>query len=255
MAESAAIGSGSDFSIQLFLFGDGVVGKTCLFMRAIENKFTFDTSTTIGIDSCKKKWIIDEKNIDVILWDTAGNWRYRSIVLDCSRRADGCLLVFDLTDALSFDSIVESIQELHRYGRQDLPMILIGNKSDLTTRREVTYNQAIAVANQFNISYVETSARDGSNIDKIFISLITDVCHKKLPSSDQIKTMFTGEKGAGKSTLIDYMANFFANRRTFHNRVQRITLNPFKCLITRDTNGYAAILKSNYYQFRVYRYI
>ncbi|CAF3579077.1 unnamed protein product [Rotaria socialis] len=255
MAESAAIGSGSDFSIQLFLFGDGVVGKTCLFMRAIENKFAFDTSTTIGIDSCKKKWIIDEKNIDVILWDTAGNWRYRSIVLDCSRRADGCLLVFDLTDALSFDSIVESIQELHRYGRQDLPMILIGNKSDLTTRREVTYNQAIAVANQFNISYVETSARDGSNIDKIFISLITDVCHKKLPSSDQIKTMFTGEKGAGKSTLIDYMANFFANRRTFHNRVQRITLNPFKCLITRDTNGYAAILKSNYYQFRVYRYI
>ncbi|CAF2106526.1 unnamed protein product [Rotaria magnacalcarata] len=175
MAKSAAIGSKSDFSIQLFLFGDGVVGKTCLFIRAIENKFSFDTSATIGVDAHKKQWIIDEKKN-----------RFTAVGFN---RADGCLLVFDLTDASSLDSIVNWIQELHKTGRQDLPMILIGNKSDLTTQRKVTYNQAIAVANQFNISYIETSALDGSNIDTMFISLIRDVCHKKLPSSDQIKTM------------------------------------------------------------------
>ncbi|CAF1438848.1 unnamed protein product [Rotaria magnacalcarata] len=189
MAKSAAIGSKSDFSIQLFLFGDGVVGKTCLFIRAIENKFSFDTSATIGVDAHKKQWIIDEKKIDLLLWDSTGNSHFRSFVLGWSRSADGCLLVFDLTDASSLDSIVNWIQELHKTGRQDLPMILIGNKSDLTTQRKVTYNQAIAVANQFNISYIETSALDGSNIDTMFISLIRDVCHKKLPSSDQIKTM------------------------------------------------------------------
>ncbi|CAM4757253.1 unnamed protein product [Rotaria magnacalcarata] len=135
MAKSAAIGSKSDFSIQLFLFGDGVVGKTCLFIRAIENKFSFDTSATIGVDAHKKQWIIDEKK-NRFTADSTGNSHFRSFVLGWSRSADGCLLVFDLTDASSLDSIVNWIQELHKTGRQDLPMILIGNKSDLTTQRK-----------------------------------------------------------------------------------------------------------------------
>ena len=87
----------------------------------------------------------------IIHQDTSGHRLYRSIVLWHPRCADGCLLVFDLTSASSFDSIIEWILELHKNTRQDVPMILIGNKSDLTTRREVTYNQAMVVANQFNI--------------------------------------------------------------------------------------------------------
>ncbi|CAF3053111.1 unnamed protein product [Rotaria sp. Silwood2] len=100
------------------------------------------------------------------------------------RDVHGAFVVFDLTDLQTFNSIVEWIEELHQYGSQELSIILVGSKSDLIIQRQITHDQAMTFASQFNFQYVETSALNGSNVEQMFISLITNIYHKTVQVKD-----------------------------------------------------------------------
>ena len=99
------------------------------------------------------------------------------------RGSEGALAVFDLTKPESFEHISNWIEEVHRHTPADLPIVLVGNKSDLVDQRRVTQDQATALAQKLNVSYLETSALNSSNVEQAFTTVVTNIYHKKMPKS------------------------------------------------------------------------
>ena len=99
------------------------------------------------------------------------------------RGSEGALAVFDLTKPESFEHITSWIEEVHRHTPADLPIVLLGNKSDLVDQRKVTQDQATALAQKLNLSYLETSALNSSNVEQAFTTVVTNIYHKKMPKS------------------------------------------------------------------------
>jgi Ras-related protein Rab-11A len=96
-----------------------------------------------------------------------------------------------LTNPVSFNHITRWVADIHQHTSADLPILLIGNKSDLVDERKVSREQATNLAKQLNIPYMETSALNASNVEQAFMSLVTSIYQKKKlqsvgPSSDRI---------------------------------------------------------------------
>ncbi len=102
--------------------------------------------------------------------------------------------MFDLTKSDTFEHIPNWIDEVHQHTPPDLPIVLVGNKSDLTDQRRVSREQATALAERFNLSYMETSALNATNVEEAFVLLVTSIYKKKMPK--QIETSTSEEKSA-----------------------------------------------------------
>ena len=129
-------------SFKLVLIGDSGVGKTNLASRYIFNKFSFENNTTVGVEYFSKNIIIDNLKFKIHIWDSAGQERFRSITKCYYRGAKGAFVVFDITKPESFENTGKWIEELINPGDKDLIIYVIGNKSDLTLLRKVSYEQA-----------------------------------------------------------------------------------------------------------------
>jgi len=102
-----------------------------------------------------------------------------------------------LTKHDSFDHITNWIEEVHRHTPSDLPIVLVGNKSDLADQRKVTREEATALAEKLNLSYMETSALNAFNVEQAFVLLVTSIYHKKMPK--QIESL--PEKSSATVTI------------------------------------------------------
>ena len=161
----------SQISIKLLVLGDSAVGKTSILIRYVENNFDECCISTLGVDY-KVKYI-KYKNIKIKLqlWDTSGEEKYRSISTNLIRNTQGLLIVFDLTNKDSFQNIKDWINAAEDYN-PNLKKILIGNKLDLEDERKVNNEALINFANNKNIKFFETSAKDGTNIEEAFQALV-----------------------------------------------------------------------------------
>ena len=129
------------------------------------------TRYTIGIDYGTDSARIVKAQI----WDTAGQERYRSVTKAYYKGAKGALLVYDITRRNTFDNVDNWLIDLKTNGDKDILIILIGNKSDLVENREVSVEDAKSKAEQYGIAFLETSAKNGDNINKAFNELIEQV--------------------------------------------------------------------------------
>ncbi|OHS97727.1 Ras-related protein RABD1 [Tritrichomonas foetus] len=102
------------------------------------------------------------------VWDTAGQERFRTITASYYRGSNGIIIVYDVTDRESFDHVSYWIKEIDRLAAPDVCRLLVGNKTDLTEKRAVTTEEGKALANQFGIAFLETSAKDNSNVEDMF---------------------------------------------------------------------------------------
>jgi len=154
------------------------VGKSSLLMRLMDKSFFNDHFTTIGAD-CKMKTIkLGESNCRLQIWDTAGQERFESIVSTFYRGAHGIILVYDVSDRKSFESVTRVWLRQVRNSIQDsnLCMILVGNKRDVPeSRRVVARWEGEILAQELDIRYIETSAKSFVNIERIFTSIATDI--------------------------------------------------------------------------------
>jgi len=137
-------------------------------MRYTKNEFSAEMVSSIGVDFKSKDMTIGDKRVKLQIWDTAGHEKFRTITTSYYRGAHGIVIVFDLTDRKSFDSVKRWMEEINKYARENVMRFLIGNKSDLVDKREVKYEEASALANGLNIYYVETSAKNNINISDFF---------------------------------------------------------------------------------------
>lgn len=152
-----------DFLFKILLIGDSGVGKTCLLLKYTDDVFQTSHISTIGVDfRIKTMRLEDSKVAKLQMWDTAGQERFRTITSSYYRGAHGVIIVFDVGERRSFDNLAMWMGEVERYAKPGVPMILVGNKTDLVERREVGEEEAKAFAESRGLVYVEVSAKADS---------------------------------------------------------------------------------------------
>eukprot|EP00915_Cephaloidophora_sp_WS-2016_P004944 GHVH01006589.1.p1 GENE.GHVH01006589.1~~GHVH01006589.1.p1 ORF type:complete len:210 (+),score=23.19 GHVH01006589.1:154-783(+) len=158
---------------KVVLIGDTAVGKSNLLCRFTRNHFNMDSKSTIGVEFATKTLRHEDGAIKAQIWDTAGQERYRSITRAYYRGSVGAIVVFDLTRKSTLLSCSDWINELRYATVPDIPVILVGNKTDLVEEREVTFEEAEEFAKQEGyLKYVETSALTAHNVEFAFTNLI-----------------------------------------------------------------------------------
>ena len=184
--------------VQILTLGDGKVGKTSLLKRYNEDAFTSHHLTTIGIDFITKDVKLGNENITVKIWDTAGQERFRTITHTFYKQAEGVLLVFDVTDRMSYENLHAWINSIHEHADEKIIKYLIANKIDLTEERKVTKEEGQKMANQYKMKYFETSAKTNINVTEAVESLVKDV-YETSPSKEDPTKVTVSSKGKDKS--------------------------------------------------------
>eukprot|EP01122_Echinamoeba_exundans_P001353 TRINITY_DN11427_c0_g1_i1.p1 TRINITY_DN11427_c0_g1~~TRINITY_DN11427_c0_g1_i1.p1 ORF type:complete len:241 (-),score=52.21 TRINITY_DN11427_c0_g1_i1:523-1245(-) len=169
-----------DYTFKIVLIGDSACGKTNLLTRFSRNEFSADTRSTIGVEFMSKLIKVESgKHAQIQVWDTAGQDRYRAITAAYYRNASGAFLVYDISRAPTFKSLDKWLEDLRSHVDPEVPIIVVGNKSDLREHREVTQDQAKAWCEQNCINlYLETSALDSTNVETAFLMLINAMVHQ-----------------------------------------------------------------------------
>ncbi|XP_034727004.1 ras and EF-hand domain-containing protein isoform X2 [Etheostoma cragini] len=167
----------SDKAYRIVLAGDAAVGKSSFLLRLCKNEFKLNSSATLGVDFQMKTLIVDGEPVSLQLWDTAGQERFRSIAKSYFRRADGVLLLYDVTCEKSFLNVREWVDMIEDGSQEDIPIMLVGNKCDLRPDRAscvpTSYGEKLAMT--YNTLFCETSAKDGSNILEAVLHLAKQV--------------------------------------------------------------------------------
>ena len=132
-------------------------------------------------DSYRKKVVLSGNECQIDILDTAGQEDYAVIRDNFFRNGEGFLCVFSLVDRETFAAISEFREQILRVKvDSQTPLILVGNKSDLSDRREVNDADAESLARSWGVPYVETSAKTKTNVDKIYYDLMMKIQEKKL---------------------------------------------------------------------------
>ena len=164
-----------DLLFKLILVGDSCVGKSNILLKYLKNEFDPNSRATVGVEFGTKNIIIDNKKIKIQIWDTAGEERYRSITSAYYKGAKGAFIVYDITRKSTFDNIDKWISDLKLNGDKNICIIILGNKSDLDDKREVSKEGGIKKSEMYKTAFMETSALNGDNIEKAFDELIEQI--------------------------------------------------------------------------------
>ena len=169
-----------DLFFKIVVVGDCAVGKSNILSRYINNQFSKESKSTIGVELSSKCFKIDNKVIKINIWDTAGQERFTSITSAYYKGAKGALIVYDITRQDTFDNIDKWLRELRLKINADIKVFIIGNKSDLSLLRQVDYEEAKRKAEKLKVKLYETSALDSKNINEAFKTLIIDIYRSSL---------------------------------------------------------------------------
>lgn len=190
---------------KIVMLGDSGVGKTSLVARLTnpERPLNHDISATMGIEFDTQMLDTPQGKVKAQIWDTAGQERFARVLLPTYfRKAKGVILVYDITNAKSFESLSERwMAQLNDHASSDdLAKLLVGNKSDLEASREVTKEKAEEFCKEYGMEMLETSAKSGENVLQAFEKLIGIVHDRALAASKNkggIKGMTTPSSAAG----------------------------------------------------------
>ena len=153
-------------TLKIIILGSSMVGKTAILNRYFKDEFHETPLSTIGIDFQTKFFIFNSKKIKVNFTDTAGQEKFRAISVNYLKGSNGVILVFDITKRESFDLLEEWVKVLKENNKYDIKKILIGNKVDLESDREVSKDEAQTFAESIGCKYYEGSAKTGFNINE-----------------------------------------------------------------------------------------
>merc|ERR1711934_937362 len=160
-----------DHRFKLLLIGDSGVGKSCLLLRYADDTYTESYISTLGVDFRMVTLELGGESIKLQIWDTAGQERFRTITSNYYRGANGIVIVFSVTEEESFNSVARWLAEIERNVGTSVHKILVGNKCDMVSKRKVQRETAVEFAHKFGIPYVETSAKEGHNVQEVFNEL------------------------------------------------------------------------------------
>jgi len=190
------IASAADHLFKVILIGDQSVGKTGLTLRFCDESFASSYVATIGIDFKMRTVNVDGKQIKLQIWDTAGQERFRTMTRVYYRGTMGVIFVYDITNRESFESINTWFKLFADATDPDIPKILVGNKFDKQSEREVGYLRAQVLASKYSMKVFETSAKTGYNVEGVFMTLARDILSRK--AGGDINGQGRADKGVRK---------------------------------------------------------
>ena len=170
-----------DYTFKIMMLGDASVGKTSLTMRYISGYFMEDLKLTIGVDFYSKTTSFKDKKVKLQIWDFGGEERFRFLLSQYSKGANGAFFLYDITNQTSLDHLPDWTQVIREHAG-DIPIMLIGSKVDLNEFRAVLRDDGILAAKKYNLaSFVELSSKTGENVGKAF-NVITEILFEKFSS-------------------------------------------------------------------------
>lgn len=203
-----------NYTINFLTLGDTTVGKTSIILRYTKNSFPKKAMSTIGVDFRSKLVAIDDhQKVKIIIWDTAGQERFRNIASNYYHRSDCILLTFDISSMDSFKAIDYWFQQLQSMrNMNDVVLVLVGNKKDLSENREVSLEEINKCRESINnVKYYEVSACTGDGVVEMFNESIKDTIElikrrelekKQNPKNERKTTnLLSGGKDAKKCCI------------------------------------------------------
>ena len=168
----------NDYVFKLVLVGDSGVGKSCILHQFIYNRFRKNTTQTIVVDFSAKNVHIDNQEIKLQIWDTAGQEKFRSVARSYYRGAIGIIIVYDITKVESFQHIATWLADARNAARSECSVCVVGNKGDLEDQRVVRTEDGKLFCTENNLLFFECSALTGDNIDEIFNEISRHIFNK-----------------------------------------------------------------------------
>ncbi|XP_073676832.1 ras-related protein Rab-41 isoform X4 [Garra rufa] len=153
---------------KLVFLGEQSVGKTSLITRFMYDSFDNTYQATIGIDFLSKTMYLEDRTIRLQLWDTAGQERFRSLIPSYIRDSAAAVVVYDIANLNSFQQTSKWIDDVRTERGSDVIIMLVGNKTDLADKRQVSVEAAEKKARELGVMYIETSAKAGYNVKQLF---------------------------------------------------------------------------------------
>ncbi|XP_057693733.1 ras-related protein Rab-8B-like [Corythoichthys intestinalis] len=182
-----------DYLFKLLLIGDSGVGKTCLLFRFSEDSFNTTFISTIGIDFKIRTIELDGKRVKLQIWDTAGQERFRTITTAYYRGAMGIMLVYDISNEKSFENIKNWIRNIEEHASSDVEKMVLGNKCDMTDRRQVSKDRGEKLAIDYGVKFMETSAKTSLNVEEAFYTMGRDILHNLSSKTTDNSTVASGK--------------------------------------------------------------
>jgi len=163
------------FLFKYIIVGDTAVGKSCLLLQFTDKRFQAQHDLTIGVEFGSRTISVDNNQVKLQIWDTAGQEKFRSITRSYYRGAAGALLVYDITRRETFEHLATWLEDCLKYASAQIVIVLIGNKSDLEAQRQVTRDEGAEFARKHGLMFLETSAKTAENVDEAFIKTAQDI--------------------------------------------------------------------------------
>ena len=199
--------------LKLIVVGNQGTGKSSILNRFVNETFDERYQATIGLDFQSKNITIHDQDVRLIIYDTAGQEKFRSLIPMYIREAQIILFIYDISDRESFDSMPRWIQEVKDVINKEVVYTLIGNKIDLEKERKVTFDEGKKLAEQNNFVFQEVSSKTGENFEKLFEVQIYEAVYNKFRSEFDKR-----EEG-------EIQQNFETNDNTNETGVKKVKLD------------------------------
>ncbi|MBY8991352.1 MAG: GTP-binding protein [Candidatus Lokiarchaeota archaeon] len=161
----------ADYTFKLIVIGPAAVGKTSLIRRFVENRFSFNYKSTIGVDFLAKTMRLKgDKIVKLAIWDVGGQARFRFLRRNFYEGTHGAILVFDLSRANTSPKMKDWLIDMRSIIEYKIPLLILGNKSDLLSEvgEVIDREEPKRFAEQEESFYLETSAKTGNNVEQAF---------------------------------------------------------------------------------------
>ncbi|MFX1409909.1 MAG: GTP-binding protein [Promethearchaeota archaeon] len=175
-----------DFTYKILMLGDASVGKTSLTIRYISGFFLEDLKLTIGVDFYSKTTAFKDKKVKLQIWDFGGEERFRFLLHQYCKGANGAFFLYDITNSITLDHLPDWTSIIREHAG-DIPIMLIGSKLDLDEFRAIPRDEGILMARKYNLaSFTELSSKTGQNVEKSF-EVLTEILFERY--SNEQKTI------------------------------------------------------------------
>mmetsp|Transcript_17084 Transcript_17084/g.24506 ORF Transcript_17084/g.24506 Transcript_17084/m.24506 type:complete len:210 (-) Transcript_17084:235-864(-) len=190
------------YLFKYIIIGDTGVGKSCLLLQFTDKRFTPIHDLTIGVEFGARIVTVEDKQLKLQIWDTAGQESFRSITRSYYRGAAGALLVYDITRKETFEHLGSWLEDAKQHSNSNMTIILVGNKADLEHRREVPKEQGEAFAKEHGLLFLETSAKINTNVEDAFLTTAATIYEKVKAGSLDLNTEQHGVKIGGENAAV-----------------------------------------------------
>lgn len=200
-----------DYLFKFIIIGDAAVGKSNLLLRYTQGQFQSEYQLTIGVEFGLKSLEIKKKIYRIQIWDTAGQENFRSITRAYFKNSICAIVVYDISSRDTFNNASTWIDDCRNQCSKSTFMVLVGNKLDLAEKRQVSIEEGEQLAEKYGMLFFETSAKDGTNVEKIFFEAVDSIA-KNIDKNyydleDETCGIKQGNIKLRKNTQISYESN------------------------------------------------